>query len=246
MEKENMLTARSHAYLFGVIARETIDTFGEIGEQAIAKGVVLYGQQRGRRMAMRAAADELESSALNYVLYGEWSSAPSEMDFSILSKNPDIQYWIKKCPWHDVWFEQGQLEQYGYLYCKYIDIAIAQGYNQRLKFDVLKNRGLGDDVCDMRLRNAHVTGADEVEFALRIERLGNKAKMPWDYHCAHLFKTLWEVVVSTFGFGGMESMQKALQAFGKVYGRKTGDDILKLMDTDFNVIPPYEGLNLRG
>ena len=59
------------------------------------------------------------------------------------------------------------MEQYGYLYCKYIDIAIAQGYNQRLKFDVLKNRGLGDDVCDMRLRNAHVTGADEVEFALR-------------------------------------------------------------------------------
>ena len=86
-----MLTARSHAYLFGVIARETIDTFGEMGEQAIAKGVVLYGQQRGRRMAMRAAADGLESSALNYVLYGEWSSAPSEMDFSILSKSPNFR-----------------------------------------------------------------------------------------------------------------------------------------------------------
>ncbi len=246
MEKENTLTARSHAYLFGVIAKETIDVFGEMGEQAIAKGVAIYGQQRGRRMAMRAVADGVDPSALNYVVYGEWSSEPGEMDFSILSKNPDIHYWIKKCPWHDVWTEHGLLEKYGYLYCKYIDVAIAQGYNPRLQFDILTNHGLGDDVCDMRLRNAHVTETDEVELALRIQRLGSKAKMPWDYHCAHLFKTLWEVVVSTFGLAGMESMQKALQAFGAVYGRKTGDDLLKLMDIDYNVLPPYEGQNSRG
>ena len=232
----NMLTARSHAYLFGLIAKEVIDAFDASGRQAVVKGVNLYGQQRGRRMAMRTVADGFEPSALNYVAYGEWTAEPGEMDFSIPAKNPDIRYWIKKCPWHDVWKEHGLLENYGYLYCKYIDVAIAQGYNPELRFDILSNRGLGDKVCDMRLRNAQVTEADEVEFSLRVKQLGNKAKMPWEYHCAHLFKTMWEVVVSTFGFSGLSSMQKALQAFEAVYGREAVNAMLKLMDIDYNGI----------
>ena len=243
MSEKQALTARSHAYLFGVIAKEVIDAYGEAGVEAIAKGVTAYGRQRGRRMALRTVADGFKPSALNYVAYGEWSAEPGEMDFSVPAKSPDVQLWIKKCPWYDIWQEKGLLHEYGYLYCQYVDIALALGYNSELQFDVVANRSLGDEVCDMRIRNAHATEKDEVELAERIRKLGHKAKMPWNYHCAHLYKTLWEVVVSRFGYAGLESMQKALQAFGAVYGIEAGAAILQLMEINYDDMPPYAGIN---
>lgn len=243
MSENQALTARSHAYLFGVIAKEVIDAYGEAGVAAIAHGVIVYGRQRGRRMALRTAADGFKPSALNYVAYGEWSAEPGEMDFSVPAKNPDVQLWIKKCPWYDVWQETGLLREYGYLYCQYVDIALAQGYNPELQFDVLTNRSLGDEACDMRIRQAQATAQDEAELAERMKKLGQKAKMPWNYHCAHLYKTLWEVVVSRFGYAGLASMQQALLAFGDVYGLEAGAAVLTLMETDFNAMPPYAGIN---
>lgn len=243
MEKTGKLTAHSHAYLFGVIAHEVIVCFGEAGTQAIAEGVKRYGRQRGRRMAERTLADGFELSALNYVAYGEWSAEPGDMDVSIPAKNPDIQYLIKKCPWHDTWSRYGLLEKYGYLYCQYVDVALAEGYNPELRFDILENRGLGNTVCDMRLRNANVTAAEEAEFALRVAKLANKAKMPWDYHCAHLFKTLWEEVVAQFGQAGYEAMLKALKDFQVVHGRAAAEQVLQGMSTDYNVIPSYAGID---
>ncbi len=237
------LTARSHAYLFGVIAKMVNDTYGDQGVQAITDGVIKYGRQRGRRMAQRTEADGLQTSVLNYVAYGEWSADPGEMDFAIPVKNPDVQFLIKKCPWHEIWKENDLLKNYGFLYCKYVDMAIAYGYNPSIQFDVLESRGLGDAVCDMRMRNANVTVEEESELDFRVQQLGSKAKLPWDYHCAHLFKTLWEVVVAGFGYTGFETMQKALQTFSERYGKEAGNALLKFMDVDFNDMPPYIGLD---
>lgn len=242
-EKKGCLTARSHAYLFGIIAKEVIDTYGEKGVKAVTQGVITYGEQRGRRMAQRTVADGLELSVLNYVAYGEWAAEPGEMDFSIPTKNPDVQFYVKKCPWYDIWQENHFLEKYGYLYCKYVDIAIAKGYNPDIQFDILTNRGLGDEVCDMRIRDAYASEKDEAELSARIKKLGNKVKMPWDYHCAHLYKAMWEAVVSNFGDNGQETMQKALLEFEAVYGKEAGDVMLKLMNIDYNVMPAYAGIN---
>lgn len=242
MENTGKLTAHSHAYLFGVIAHEVIVKFGEAGKQVIAEGVTRYGRQRGRRMAERTLTDGLELSELNYVAYGEWAAEPGDIDVSIPAKNPDIQFLIKKCPWHDTWSRYGLLENYGYLYCKYIDVALAESYNPALRFDILENRGLGDAVCDMRLRSANVTDEEEAEFVRRVEQLGTKAKMSWDYHCAHLFKTLWEEVVAQFGQAGYETMLKALKDFQVVHGRAATDRLLQGMNTDFDVTPPYAGI----
>ncbi|MDR3589536.1 MAG: L-2-amino-thiazoline-4-carboxylic acid hydrolase [Negativicutes bacterium] len=243
MNRKTGLTARSHAYLFGVIAREVIDAYGKPGIEAIAQGVVRYGRQRGRRMALRALRDGAELSPLNYLAYGEWSAEPGEMDSSVPAKNPDVQLWIKKCPWYDVWQENGLVEKYGYLYCQYVDKALAEGFNPELRFDVLTNRSSGGAVCDMRIRGANATEKEEAELAARVQRLGSKAKMPWDYHSGHLYKTLWEVIVARFGFAGLASMDRGLQAFVAAYGEEAGAAILKLMDIDYNVLPAYAGID---
>ena len=243
MKAKGAFTAHGHAYLFGFIAKSVIDEFGKDGVNAVAEGVIKYGRQRGRRMAQRTLADGFKLTALNYVAYGEWFAEPGDMDSSIPSKKPDLEFLIKKCPWHDVWTENSLLEKYGYLYCKYVDVAIGEGYNPKIQFDIVACRGLGDSVCDMRMRNAKATDKDERALSERISKLGNKAKMPWDYHCGHLFKALWEVVTARFGSGGLAVMQKALGQFNSVYGEEAGDALLRLMDVDYNVAPAYVGID---
>lgn len=239
---KHILSARSHAYLFGVLAKEVIDTFGDKGTQAIIDSVIRYGRQRGQRMAQRTKNHGLEPSALNYAAYGEWTAEPGAMDFSIPTKNPDLQFLIRKCPWYEVWQENDLLEKYGYLYCKYVDVAIAEGYNTSIQFDILSCRALGGEACDMRMRDVNATKKDEIELAAIIEKLGNKARMPWDYHCGHLFKTVWEVVSSRFGYAGLETMNKAFKAFTGVYGQENSNAILALMDIDYNTVPPNSSI----
>lgn len=59
----SLTSASHHAILFAFIAKETISTFGEKGKEALTKGVIRYGNQRGRRMALRALADGIANGA---------------------------------------------------------------------------------------------------------------------------------------------------------------------------------------
>ena len=51
------LRPKHHALLFSCIAKAAIDRLGDQGKEAVVRGVVAYGEQRGRRMARRAEAD---------------------------------------------------------------------------------------------------------------------------------------------------------------------------------------------
>jgi len=242
-EKPVMLSEQNQAHLFALIAQEVVDTFGEAGVTAISEGVVRYGEQRGKRMAMRTAADGLERTALNYLAYKEFATRPGEMLSQVSIKNRAVQLLVDKCPWQSLWKQAGLLEKYGYLYCKDLDVAIARGYNRDIQFAVQKNKGLGDDVCDMRICDDSGMVEDQAVLEERIKALGLKAKMPWDYHCAHLYKTLRETVAATFGQAGEEALQRSMTAFITIYGQQAGAMIDRYMDTDFNTLPPYAGIN---
>lgn len=47
-----ILDAEHHAALFGCLARCTLSTLEEQGPAAVREAVILYGNQRGARMAM--------------------------------------------------------------------------------------------------------------------------------------------------------------------------------------------------
>ena len=76
------LRPKHHALLFSCIAKAAIDRLGERGKEAVVRGVVAYGEQRGRRMARRAEADGVKIDAKAYLLYGEWYDKYKESDFS--------------------------------------------------------------------------------------------------------------------------------------------------------------------
>ena len=84
-------SASHHAMLFAFIAKRTIDKFGKDGEKAVTDGVRHYGEQRGHRMALRTLADGNQLDVENYLIYGEWSAAPGEMDLRFPRYSPEVR-----------------------------------------------------------------------------------------------------------------------------------------------------------
>ena len=69
-------TETDHAMLFGWMARAVIQRVGEEkGEVVVRQAVRRYGEQRGRRMALRAEANGHPRSMTNYIVYGEWAAS---------------------------------------------------------------------------------------------------------------------------------------------------------------------------
>ena len=66
----NIFTAQHHALLFTSISREVINNIGEKnGEKLIRKAVRKYGQQRGKRMALRAKKNGHDLTVANFVKF---------------------------------------------------------------------------------------------------------------------------------------------------------------------------------
>ncbi len=71
-------TPTHHALMMGWISQAVVEAVGEEeGERIIRKAVVKYGNQRGRRMAMRAEANGHPRTFANYVLL-RGGQAPNE------------------------------------------------------------------------------------------------------------------------------------------------------------------------
>lgn len=242
MEKGKFqFTANQHALLFAWIAKAAIDRFGKEGKSAIGEGVIKYGKQRGKRMALRVKQDGAELNVPYYMAYGEWQAKPGDMDLKFFIKGDDLNMQAHKCPWYDEWREKDLLE-YGRIYCKYVDEAIVEGYNPRLKLDVTKNRSEGAAFCDFWFRRASMTKEDFEKIKQRKEELGDKAIMPWDYHIGHLYKTMSDVIVGKFGEEGETVMEEALKVFEKYYGSVATEVIKGFSDTNFDEILHYEGI----
>lgn len=237
---ENLLTSASHhAMLFAYIAKETIEAFGEAGKVAVTEGVKRYGKQRGQRMALRTLADGNETNVMNYLVYGEWEALPGQMDLRFPAYEPEVRMQNYKCPWHTEWSKRGLLD-YGYYYCKDVDAALARGYNG-MDLSLVKNRVMGDECCDFIFRENGIAASDMQKFQELKQKVGNKAKMPWEYHTGHLYKTMREAVETAFGSEGTKAIERALKDYEQEYGKEATQLVLDYANIDYDVMPAYEG-----
>jgi len=224
-----------HALLFGWIARAVIETFGQaVGAAALRRAVVRYGQQRGRRMALRAGAIGDELTMLNFMAYGEWKGTPGTMEQTLQNQDPNLLEQIPKCPWYNAWAQSG-LMAYGRFYCLEIDQALVSGFNPRLQVDVLGTRSNGAAACDFIFHDASLTPETQrqLEFKKTVSP-GPSAQMPWEYHTGHLFKTLEEGIVAEFGPAGKQAVGLGLAEFTAAFGPAATQKILAFRSEDFD------------
>lgn len=233
------LRPKHHALLFSCIAKAAIDRLGERGKEAVVRGVVAYGEQRGRRMARRAEADGVKIDAKAYLLYGEWYDKYKESDFSCTAYQPEVKMGCTVCPWCDAWEEAGMME-YGALYCSVVDAALARGFG--LELELISAKSLGGKECRFRFPGQAIDGAALAELKEQAAMLGLKAKMGWEYHDGHLYASLRQALVDSCGEAGLQAAEAGLEDFGRMCGDKAADLVAANAEQDFEALPPYEGL----
>ena len=238
-------TANHHAVLFAYLTKEAVDGFGhETADPIVEEAICAYGRQRGRRMGMRCEADGFARDVLGYITYGEWEAQPGQMDIRFPAFGPEANMQIWKCPWNEEWKRLGLLE-YAKPYCQYVDAALVEGFNPRMKLEMTQNRSFGAECCNFIFLKNAVAEKDIPQIETRRARLGSKAKMPWDYHIGHLYKTMRAILIKAFGDEGANACDKALKAYASQYGEAAGERVLACMDIDYDTLPAYAGIDAQ-
>jgi predicted hydrocarbon binding protein len=134
-----------YAQLFCTIAEELITQCGEEGGKALINAVQKFGEKRGRKRAEIVKSLGKENSLKNFFIYGD-SDDMSELKLrlKLIDGNPEII--VRDCAFCNGCKEWGK-EEYGNIYCEYIDKSMLKGYNPHLKLEMRSFLTKGDKNC---------------------------------------------------------------------------------------------------
>ena len=196
-------TERHHALLFALVAKEILRRVGMgVGEATVRAAVRRYGEQRGRRMALRAIANGDDLSMTSFLIYSEWRSKTGHGQSELTKEGPDARLVVPQCPWALTWMDS-DLSQYGRLYCQEIDKALVRGFNPDLIIDVNRTQTNDSEPCDFLYHQAALSSRDALAYIReKSASLAGRTVMSWDYHCGHLYKTFLRIVTEELGEAG--------------------------------------------
>lgn len=194
------------------------------------KAVRRYGEQRGRRMALRAQRDRQALNFATYLRYGEWRSVSHESMSERATEGANLINRVRVCPWNNAWLD-ASLPRFGRLYCQEIDLALVRGFNPELRLEVNQTLSNGGAFCEFVFHQAMATNPDAQAV---IEP--TRTVMPWGYHCAHLYQTCRSVLEDDYGTAGAQAAEAARQAFSKLYGAPALAEMDEYRSGNFNRI----------
>ncbi len=133
------------ARLFATVAKEVIERFGDEGREAVIAAVKKFGEERGRRMAERAAAEGRENTFAGFLVCSDLDTGYHQMVPEAMEEA--LKVTISYCPFAAACEEWG-LSEYGKYFCREIDAAIMRGYNPE-RYETVCERNLteGAESC---------------------------------------------------------------------------------------------------
>lgn len=209
-----------HAILFALLSKYAITLAGEDGKEAILKGMTLYGNERGARMAANALAHGDELNTLTNQAYGEWKpDFDGQMEFGTLRTEPTLQTYIAKCAWCDAW-KKHDLTEYGKYYCVNVDNAVYQGF--RADFvctPTTTSLSWGGTRCEFDW-GYPLTEDDTKALAAKKKELGTSCMKDFNFHTAHLLHTVGNTLKTELGSIGEKAVEQALAEYTEKFGQE--------------------------
>jgi pyrroline-5-carboxylate reductase len=233
--EKKAFTPKMHALLLGLFARNAKALAGEQGQSAVETGVIQYGMERGARMAKRAENNGDTLSSFNFQVYGEWTSAPGDMEAKHLKDGAQYIAEVTKCPWYTTWQSYGFLEE-GISYCKHIDESVSKGFSEDVPFSVLGVRPLGDESCRFVWKDLPFDKETLTNIGEKKKSVGASTVKDWEYHTQHLFSSLKNSLTESLGDGATEVVDKVLSDFTIVYGEYATEVLKKAESIDFSEV----------
>ena len=209
-----------HAVLFALFAKHAVTMCGKRGEEAIQKGMTVYGNERGARMAANALARGDELTTMTNQAYGEWKpDYDGQMEFGQLRTEPTLQTYIAKCAWCDAWKKHDLLE-YGKLYCVNVDNAVYQGFRSDFVCTPTATAlSWGGTRCEFDW--GHPISAEEAEeLARKKKELGTSCMKDFNFHTAHLKHTISKMLIEELGEEGKNAAEYALDEYAGLFGQE--------------------------
>lgn len=209
-----------HAVLFALFAKHAVTMCGKRGEEAIQKGMTVYGNERGARMAANALARGDELTTMTNQAYGEWKpDYDGQMEFGQLRTEPTLQTYITKCAWCDAWKKHDLLE-YGKLYCVNVDNAVYQGFRSDFVCTPTATAlSWGGTRCEFDW--GHPISAEEAKELVRKKKeLGTSCMKDFNFHTAHLKHTISKTLIEELGEEGKNAAEYALDEYAGLFGQE--------------------------
>ena len=206
-----------HATIFALLAKYAIELCGEEAYEVIQKGMIRYGRERGRRMAVNAISNGDELNAMANQIYGEWTTDfEGQMEFGYLQSEPSLRTYVSKCAWCDAWNKHGLLE-YGKLYCENVDAAVYQGFSEDFVCTPLtKSLSNGGEQCQF---DWQFPVEDMEDMQRRKEAAGLSFVKNFNFHTAHLLKTVGDTIKDSLAENGEVAVKKAIEEYIRIFGQ---------------------------
>lgn len=205
-----------HAWIVSDFYRLLLTHHGEAGKRAFIQAAQTYGEQRGKRMAMRAIADGRPLGLLEYFAYGEYPSTDEFFQVDMWGEPGVVHEKVTRCPWADIFAQRG-LKDCGDLYCREIDRAIVRGFNPELELETASTQHYGS-CCRFYFRQPGIP-ADTLEQADLLTAGRGDLSMPLSFHCAHVFHVFSTTTEGAFGQAGAELVAQVRASFAEKYGQ---------------------------
>lgn len=231
-EKKVTCLIEHHAMMFAFLSKHAIEMCGEKGKEAILKGMTVYGNERGKRMAQNAKEHGDSLTTMTNQAYGEWTTDyPDQMDFGQLRTEPTLQTYIAKCAWCDAWKKHDMLD-YGKYYCVNVDNAVYQGFRPDFVCTpTTTSLSWGGDRCEFDWGHP-ISPEEKEELAAKKKELGTSCMKDFNFHTAHLRKTLGRVLAEELGESGNEIAKAADADYVKTFGQEYLDVLETVSDAE--------------
>lgn len=221
-----------HAMLFAFLSKHAITLCGEQGKEAILTAMTTYGNERGQRMALNAKKHGDPLTTMTNQAYGEWKpDYPGQMEFGQTCTEPTLQTYISKCAWCEAW-EKHNITEFGKYYCVNVDNAVYQGFRSDFVCTPLNaSMSWGGDCC--RFDWGHPLSAEEKEaLAEKKKALGTSCMKDFNFHTAHLLRTLTRVLTEKLGADGEKAVTLATAEFADTFGQEYVDVLATISDEE--------------
>lgn len=217
-----------HAWIVSEYYSQLVDSYGENGKKAFIQAAQTYGEERGKRMAMRAIHDKKPLDFNTYFTYGEYAVTPEFFDVDMWCEKGVVNEKVTRCPWADIFLHR-KLRECGVVYCKEIDKAIVRGFNPELEMKTVSTQHY-ESCCRFYFYHEAVR-KDTLE-----QEEQKNAVMPLSYHCVHVFHVFDAVVRGVFGDAGEKISEKVLKSLEDEYGKEASAYIRGKKDTPFDTV----------
>lgn len=137
-----------------------------------------------------------------------------------------------KCPWAETW-KAYDLCQYGAVYCRNIDAALGRGFDEAVVIESKANLTEGAPHCDIWFRGAaHHQSGDTARL-----NLDQRARLPWVYHLAHLYRVFSDTLEERAGGEQTRTiLDCARDDFQQITQKENSCGFLELCGLDFDGI----------